>query len=151
LNSRAIGFNPQSTRHERLKETKMAANPDHVPGPSTVGMHFVPEYDSLIFSQPARLTFSAHLTAPEVVGEEKRSVVSLSAVLDKSGSMSKDLYLVKRTCDFMLQQLSKNDKLGVIQYDSEVDEVNFPMLPDLSLACWTSHTELSIEFWPLID
>lgn len=101
----------------------MAANPDHVHGPTAVGLQFMPEYESLVFSQPVRLTFSGHLTAPEVVGEDKRSVVSLSAVLDKSGSMSKDLHLVKRTCDFMMQQLSKNDKLGVVQYDSEVDEV----------------------------
>jgi hypothetical protein len=104
----------------------MAQNPDHVPAaPSEVELQILTEYDSFVFSSPATLTFSSRLKAPEVVteGEDKRSVVSLSAVLDKSGSMSQDLRLVKRTCDFMMQQLSKSDKLGVVQYDSQVDEV----------------------------
>ena len=56
--------------------------------------------------------------------DSKRSVVSLSAVLDKSGSMAgKKMALVKRTVQFMLAQLGGNDKLGVVEYDSEVNEL----------------------------
>jgi hypothetical protein len=101
----------------------MATNPDYVPASTTIRLTFLPEHESVACSGSSRLTFSAHLLAPEVVHEEKRSIVSLTSVLDRSGSMGHDLGLVKRTCEFMMQQLSKNDKLGVVQYDSNVDEV----------------------------
>jgi hypothetical protein len=45
-------------------------------------------------------------------------------VLDKSGSMAgSKLALVKHTCQFMLRLLGSNDKLGVVEYDSEVNEL----------------------------
>merc|ERR1712167_435182 len=71
----------------------------------------------------ARLTINANLHAPEMHADVKRAPVSLSAVLDKSGSMHGYLGLVKGACGFMLGQLSARDKLGVIEYDSHVEEV----------------------------
>jgi len=87
---------------------------------------FAPEYGALPRGSATRLTFSAHLFAPEVQAEEGggRSLVSLSSVLDKSGSMGgSKLDLVKRTSDFMMQHLSSQDKLGVVTYDSDVQEL----------------------------
>ena len=50
-----------------------------------------------------------------------RSPISLSMVLDRSGSMSgHKLELVKRTCNFLLKQLGPNDRLSVVAFDSEV-------------------------------
>eukprot|EP00281_Chroomonas_sp_CCMP1168_P006584 CAMPEP_0206256522 /NCGR_PEP_ID=MMETSP0047_2-20121206/24816_1 /ASSEMBLY_ACC=CAM_ASM_000192 /TAXON_ID=195065 /ORGANISM="Chroomonas mesostigmatica_cf, Strain CCMP1168" /LENGTH=164 /DNA_ID=CAMNT_0053682975 /DNA_START=137 /DNA_END=627 /DNA_ORIENTATION=- len=93
---------------------------------SGVSVSFQPEYDSFAAHQEATLTFSAHLRArsePED-SDNARSTVSLSAVLDKSGSMSgSKLNLVKRTGEFMMQNLSAKDKLGVVCYDSNVDEL----------------------------
>ena len=108
------------------KTPNMATNPDHVPPSTTIRLSFLPEYESVPFSPSSKLTFSGHILAPEVVNDAKRPMLSLSAVLDKSGSMGHDLGLVKRTCEFMMQQLSRNDKLGVVQYDSNVDEVIAP-------------------------
>lgn len=87
-------------------------------------MEFEPEYDSFPARDTARLTFGAHLTAPTMMEDKDRAIVSLSAVLDRSGSMAGNkLALVKRTSDFMMQQLSAKDKLGIIQYDDQVQEV----------------------------
>lgn len=87
-------------------------------------MEFEPEYDSFPARDTARLTFGAHLTAPTMMEDKDRAIVSLSAVLDRSGSMAGNkLALVKRTSDFMMQQLSAKDKLGIIQYDDQVQEL----------------------------
>uniref|UniRef100_A0A7S0WEN2 VWFA domain-containing protein n=1 Tax=Hemiselmis tepida TaxID=464990 RepID=A0A7S0WEN2_9CRYP len=86
---------------------------------------FEPEFRALARGTSHRLTFSAHLFAPEVQGDESaRSLVSLTSVLDRSGSMGgSKLDLVKRTSDFMMQHLSSQDKLGVVIYDSDVQEL----------------------------
>lgn len=54
-----------------------------------VSLAFKPEFEALPAGSATKLTFSAHLLAPEVVEEEDsaRSIVSLTSVLDKSGSM----------------------------------------------------------------
>ena len=71
------------------------------------------------------LTFNVRLQAPEIKDEgQQRAVVSLTSVLDKSGSMrGGKLGLVKRSSNFMLNQLSSSDKLGVVTYDSHVNEI----------------------------
>eukprot|EP00951_Prasinocladus_malaysianus_P018415 scaffold147171_cov18-Prasinocladus_malaysianus.AAC.1 len=52
--------------------------------------------------------------------ETGRNPITLSAVLDKSGSMSgRKMDLVKKTTEFMTTQLSAQDMLGVIAYDAE--------------------------------
>ena len=84
-----------------------------------------PEF-AVIAAGEVQLTMNLRIRAPILAkqDESKRSVVSLSAVLDKSGSMAgSKLALVKHTCQFMLGQLGPNDKLGVVEYDSEVNEL----------------------------
>ena len=93
-----------------------------------VALTFVPEFDAVRSDAEVSLTFNLHLQAPEMREEAAegagRSVVSLSSVLDKSGSMSgQKLDLVKRASFFMVAQLGSRDKLGVIEYDSEVHEL----------------------------
>eukprot|EP00961_Rhodomonas_salina_P265511 3589265-Rhodomonas_salina.1 len=89
-----------------------------------LGLIFTPEYE-VLGAKPTKLTFNAHLSAPEVVEDtSKRSTISLTAVIDKSGSMNGEkLELVKRTCAFMLNQLSSQDKMGLVEYDSHVHEL----------------------------
>jgi Mg-chelatase subunit ChlD len=84
-----------------------------------------PEF-AVIAAGEVQLTMNLRIRAPILAqqDESKRSVVSLSAVLDKSGSMAgSKLALVKHTCQFMLGQLGPNDKLGLVEYDSEVNEL----------------------------
>jgi hypothetical protein len=89
-----------------------------------VQMEFQPEYTAFPARETVKLTFGAHITAPAMEEDSTRSVVSLSAVLDKSGSMSGNkIDLVKKSQEFMMAQLSAKDKLGVVQYDSDVDEL----------------------------
>ena len=80
----------------------------------------------MIAAGEEQMTLNLRIRAPVLSQEDesKRSVVSLSAVLDKSGSMAgSKLALVKHTCQFMLGQLGPNDKIGVVEYDSDVNEL----------------------------
>jgi len=57
-----------------------------------------------------------------------RPPLCLSAVLDKSGSMTgSKLSLVKATTEFITKQLLEKDMLGIVAFDSKVQEV-VPML-----------------------
>ena len=91
-------------------------------------LSFTPEFDAVRGDTEVRLTFNLQLQAPEMITEgaegEGRSVVSLSSVVDKSGRMSGEkLDLVKRASEFMIAQLGSRDKLGLVEYDSHVNEV----------------------------
>jgi Ca-activated chloride channel homolog len=60
------------------------------------------------------------LAAPDIAAEA-RAPVSISLVLDKSGSMAGyKLNLVKKTCKFLLQHLGARDSVSVVAYDSDV-------------------------------
>eukprot|EP00286_Rhodomonas_abbreviata_P029581 CAMPEP_0181310846 /NCGR_PEP_ID=MMETSP1101-20121128/12810_1 /TAXON_ID=46948 /ORGANISM="Rhodomonas abbreviata, Strain Caron Lab Isolate" /LENGTH=603 /DNA_ID=CAMNT_0023417515 /DNA_START=73 /DNA_END=1884 /DNA_ORIENTATION=+ len=96
----------------------------NAPEQTKLGLTFTPEYE-VTGCSPTTLSFNARLAAPEVIEETgKRSAISLTAVIDKSGSMKgKKLALVKHTCAFLLNQLSSNDKLGLVEYDTFVNEL----------------------------
>jgi len=86
----------------------------------------MPEFAVTGSGEGQRLTLNLRVRAPALVenDDSKRAVVSLSAVLDKSGSMAgSKLTLVKKTCHFMLGQLGYSDKLGVVEYDTNVNEL----------------------------
>mmetsp|Transcript_55405 Transcript_55405/g.113280 ORF Transcript_55405/g.113280 Transcript_55405/m.113280 type:complete len:604 (+) Transcript_55405:169-1980(+) len=86
-------------------------------------LSFVPEYE-VLGSAPTMLTFNVTLSAPEVEEAAKRSTVSLTAVIDKSGSMAGEkMRLVKQSCNFLLNQLSSTDKMGLVEYDTTVNTV----------------------------
>eukprot|EP00287_Rhodomonas_sp_CCMP768_P009749 CAMPEP_0196718132 /NCGR_PEP_ID=MMETSP1091-20130531/1410_1 /TAXON_ID=302021 /ORGANISM="Rhodomonas sp., Strain CCMP768" /LENGTH=595 /DNA_ID=CAMNT_0042058723 /DNA_START=18 /DNA_END=1805 /DNA_ORIENTATION=+ len=83
-----------------------------------------PEYN-LVPNDKTKLTFNVHLRAPEVQDEDgKRPTVALSAVIDTSGSMEgSKLQLVKESCNFILDQMSAKDKLGLVEYNTVCREV----------------------------
>ena len=90
-----------------------------------VSLACVPEFALSGSAGGQRLTLNLRVRAPTLAEDDERlrSPVSLSLVLDKSGSMAgAKLALVKRTCRFVLGQLGRRDKLGVVEYDSDVHE-----------------------------
>ena len=107
----------------RSFDTTMAA-PMPVDG-EPVALTFTPEFDAVRIDAEVALTFNVRLQAPEIRDDgAKRAVVSLTSVLDKSGSMQgAKLNLVKRASHFMLSQLGSSDKLGAVEYDANVTEI----------------------------
>lgn len=50
-----------------------------------------------------------------------RAPVSVTAVLDRSGSMSgSKIQLLKRSTEFLVEKLQGSDSLGVVSYSSDV-------------------------------
>ena len=65
------------------------------------------------------------IKAPDV-NDEARAPVSLTTVLDVSGSMAgQKLDLVKSTVLFLLKQLNERDSIGVVTFDSNVRTASF--------------------------
>ena len=88
-----------------------------------VSLTHTPEY-AVAGADAGRLTVNIRVLAPYMPDEGKRAPVSLSCVLDKSGSMAgAKLALVKRSVCFMLDHLGPRDKIGVVEYDSAVNEL----------------------------
>lgn len=58
---------------------------------------------------------------PEEVLEAKRPAVSLTLVLDKSGSMAGEkMRLMRKTAEWVISQLTSRDCLGIVTYDCNV-------------------------------
>eukprot|EP01024_Parvocaulis_polyphysoides_P076551 TRINITY_DN99655_c0_g1_i1.p1 TRINITY_DN99655_c0_g1~~TRINITY_DN99655_c0_g1_i1.p1 ORF type:complete len:100 (-),score=12.34 TRINITY_DN99655_c0_g1_i1:38-337(-) len=65
---------------------------------------------------------SLRIIAPPI-NQDKRPKLGVTAVIDRSGSMGHGkLELVKRSMHFVLGQLCKEDRLGIIQYDHQEEE-----------------------------
>ena len=61
------------------------------------------------------------LVAPSLSRDALRAPVSISLVIDRSGSMSgSKLTLVKETMQFLLTQLTARDSVSVVAYDTQV-------------------------------
>jgi Mg-chelatase subunit ChlD len=57
----------------------------------------------------------------------KAANVALVAVVDKSGSMQgRKMELVRGTVDFLAEQLSKDDALGLVTYSDKVRQLAVP-------------------------
>lgn len=66
----------------------------------------------------------AELKAAKVEQEKERAPLNISVVIDRSGSMSGDkLNYVKKATSFIVDNLNKNDRMSIIQYDTRVDVV----------------------------
>ena len=66
------------------------------------------------------------LKTAKVERKVERAPLNISLVIDRSGSMEGDnLNYVKKAVDFVIQNLSKNDYLSIVQYDDTVDVVSF--------------------------
>lgn len=67
------------------------------------------------------------LLAQDVDGD-KRAPVSMTLVLDRSGSMSGGkLELVKKSCLFLLKHLNARDSMSIIDFGSDVRSVSHGM------------------------
>jgi hypothetical protein len=81
----------------------------------------IPEFPELLAGQEHTIDVVATFVAPEIRGDGERLPIRLSAVLDKSGSMSgSKLTLVKATTKFMIQNVIDTDCVGIVSYDSLV-------------------------------
>mmetsp|Transcript_13561 Transcript_13561/g.38593 ORF Transcript_13561/g.38593 Transcript_13561/m.38593 type:complete len:592 (-) Transcript_13561:665-2440(-) len=88
------------------------------------------EYEAYAYDAPADVNSLLSMECPEHHDDDggsaarKRLPLALSVVLDKSGSMGGDkIKLLKKTTEYIVTQLSEEDRLGVVAYDSSVQEV----------------------------
>lgn len=81
------------------------------------------EYDSLIYSEARDIFAMASIKAPLHTSSdrESRAPIDIVCVIDKSGSMDgAKLELVRATLAFMVDQLKEEDKLSVVEFESNV-------------------------------
>lgn len=92
--------------------------------PRIVAVHTTAEVSQIAAAEHKPRMFAVlSLRAPPSRAEDaaRRPSISLSAVLDRSGSMAgKKIKLVKATTDFIATHLRNEDKLGVVAYDTMV-------------------------------
>jgi Mg-chelatase subunit ChlD len=62
-----------------------------------------------------------HFSALPTQENLERPPIDLVAVLDRSGSMLNSISLVKDTMNFIIQELSDKDRLGIIEYNDKVN------------------------------
>lgn len=84
------------------------------------------EFESVAISEQS-LSIVVSVAAPASQQDSERAPVSISCVLDRSGSMSGNkIDLLKRSTDFLVAELSDEDYFGVVSYSSEVT-VDIPL------------------------
>lgn len=82
---------------------------------------YVPEYEHYpLKAQQFKFIFS--IEAPCASNMVDRAPVSISTVLDRSGSMTGDkIELLKNSVEYLIDILSDGDSLGIISYSSNVN------------------------------
>lgn len=79
----------------------------------------------LIGSPKTSLFVYFELEAPKFESQQKRVPLNISLVIDRSGSMAGDkLAYSKKAIDFVIDNLTSEDFLSVVQYDNEIDVVS---------------------------
>ncbi|KAL9647647.1 hypothetical protein ABK040_015137 [Willaertia magna] len=81
------------------------------------------EYTQAPYDKETDIYCMASLQAPEYETEERqaRSGLDLICVIDKSGSMAgSKIDLVRKTLSFMVEQLKDNDRIALVEFDSNV-------------------------------
>jgi uncharacterized protein YegL len=81
------------------------------------------EWDALSFNEQHTLYFMNSIKAPTFTSEtsSQRAPIDVVCVIDVSGSMEGEkLSLVKKTLQFMIQQLTSTDRLALITFDTRV-------------------------------
>lgn len=95
-------------------------------GGSRLSLSYAPEFDVIPIREQS-LTVVVSVIAPPALEGNARTPVSLSCVLDRSGSMSgQKITLLKRSTQFLVNQLQSGDYLGVVSYSSEAT-VDIPL------------------------
>lgn len=76
--------------------------------------------------EETRFSHVITIQAPNSVDQTERAPVSVTAVLDRSGSMSGEkISLLKRSTEFLVESLQEGDSFGVVSYSSGVRSTNF--------------------------
>ncbi|EFC50137.1 von Willebrand factor type A domain-containing protein [Naegleria gruberi] len=88
--------------------------------PPSVSFSCTFEYDQVKYNQTQNMFGMASIKAPIYVEKENRSSLDIIAVLDKSGSMSDKIELVKKSLLFMIDQMQARDRLGIVEFDANV-------------------------------
>jgi len=82
------------------------------------------EYAKLSAAKEHKILLMGSVEAPkhEQNAEEKRAACDIIAVIDRSGSMGGEkLDLVKKTLDFMVDQLHSDDNMALVTFDTYVE------------------------------
>lgn len=99
--------------------------------PNMISVSCSTEYPDYVYNEKHDIWALVTLTAPcyeEENADDKRAPMDIVAVIDKSGSMSgAKIKLVKKTLEFILTQLKKDDRLCVVTYDTDVS-VDFGLM-----------------------
>jgi len=84
----------------------------------------VPEHGQLLAGGEHDTMVGVHLSAPPAAeGDTARAPVDVVVVSDVSGSMRGDkLSLLKETTNLLLKELSKQDRVGLVTFDTDVDQ-----------------------------
>ncbi|KAL0038635.1 hypothetical protein WJX79_000718 [Trebouxia sp. C0005] len=85
------------------------------------------DFSAVAFASERQSLLLASLAAPQITGRSNRPPIDLVAVLDRSGSMrGAKLTSVKDTSDFLVQQMSAEDRLSIVTFESKV-RVDYPL------------------------
>lgn len=86
----------------------------------SLAFSYIPEYPYY----PVEETQFSHvitIQAPSALDSADRAPVSVTAVLDRSGSMAGDkLELLKKSTEFLVESLQEGDSFGVVSYSVDV-------------------------------
>eukprot|EP01084_Bolivina_argentea_P162573 282915_1 len=110
-----------NTTNNEETETKTGGDSNMIKGDVILSLRGIPEYDQYPYNKgKEKFLFMASIKAPLFKQKDDRSAIDLVCVIDESGSMSMDgkIDLVKETLNFLITNLTKHDRLGLVGYGS---------------------------------
>eukprot|EP01147_Barroeca_monosierra_P010933 gene10933-3007_t len=98
------------------------------PNQVQLSVDFRTEFTAYTRSSTHDVNSVVHIKAPDYEGEESsRGTTDIVTVIDTSGSMSgSKLQLAKSTLNFLVKNLTQNDRLSLVSYDSNI-QLAFPL------------------------
>lgn len=123
--SRCLDGTGQQPIPQPVRPTAPERNASGLPPAGVISATGAAEFTAVPCDDSHKLLCLTHLTAPAAgdKGDDARPPVTVSAVIDRSGSMSGEkLQLVQRTLHFVIRELRPEDRLGIIAYDDTVTE-----------------------------
>eukprot|EP01083_Nonionella_stella_P225412 801409_1 len=109
-----------NTTETKIPDDEIKSN-DNIKGDVVLSLKGISEFDQLPYNkQQQKFLFMASIKAP-LFKQKERSPIDLVCVIDESGSMSSGnkINLVKETVEFLIQNLTSKDRLGLVGYGSD--------------------------------
>ncbi|KAL3138377.1 hypothetical protein ABBQ32_006179 [Trebouxia sp. C0010 RCD-2024] len=79
------------------------------------------DYSAVQYASQRDLIMLASITGSQIASDRQRAPLDLVAVLDRSGSMAGGkLNAVKKTMNFLVQQMSAVDRLSIVTFSNDV-------------------------------